>query len=61
MTSADKKAGFTPPAPPICCHCGQPIEPARPHWAGDPEGRPWHYHCAESMRLTRPLRTVSAA
>lgn len=54
--TADKKAAPLPPAPTVCCHCGGPIPPGQPHWAGDPEDRPWHYDCAESMRLTQPLR-----
>ncbi|WP_207461509.1 hypothetical protein [Azospirillum sp. SYSU D00513] len=32
---------------PVCCHCGKPIAPGQPRWAGDPEERPWHYACAE--------------
>ncbi|WP_448189726.1 hypothetical protein [Azospirillum sp. sgz301742] len=26
------------------------------HWAGDPEGRIWHYACAEAAELVQPYR-----
>ncbi len=61
MKTALDKAEITPPAPPVCCHCGHPILPGRPHWAGDPQNRPWHYDCAETMRLTRPLAAARPA
>lgn len=38
----------------ICCHCGKPVRPGEPHWAGDLENRPWHYGCAEKAGLTMP-------
>ena len=41
---------------PICCSCRQPILVGEAHWAGDPEGRPWHYRCAEQAGLTIPHR-----
>jgi len=41
---------------PICRCCGQPILKGQPHWAGDREGYPWHYACAEMARLTIPCR-----
>lgn len=37
---------------PVCCHCGQPVLPGHPRWAGDPDLRPWHYACAEASGLT---------
>ncbi len=37
---------------PTCSHCGQPMRPGEPHWAGDTENRPWHYGCAEKAGLT---------
>lgn len=40
------------PARPVCCHCGKPLRPGEPHWAGDPAGRPWHYACAERAGVT---------
>jgi hypothetical protein len=42
---------------PMCCHCGLPVVPGQAHWAGDPEGRPWHYACAEKADLVVPHRT----
>lgn len=37
---------------PHCCSCGRPLRTGEPHWAGDREGRPWHYGCAERAGLT---------
>ncbi|WP_207461762.1 hypothetical protein [Azospirillum sp. SYSU D00513] len=37
---------------PICLHCGKPVLPGEPRWAGDPQERPWHYGCAEAASLT---------
>ena len=48
---------------PLCCACGRPLRTGEPHWAGDRQGRPWHYGCAERAGLTYswfPLRAVRA-
>ncbi len=37
---------------PQCCACGQPLRTGEPHWAGDRQGKPWHYGCAEKAGLT---------
>lgn len=42
----------TAPPRPHCFHCGQPLRAGEPHWAGDRQGRPWHYGCAEKAGLT---------
>ncbi|WP_431859457.1 hypothetical protein [Azospirillum sp.] len=39
-----------------CCHCGEPVLRGQAHWAGDPQDRTWHYHCAESADLVQPYR-----
>ena len=48
---------------PLCCACGHPLRTGEPHWAGDRQGRPWHYGCAERAGLTYSwfnLRAVRA-
>lgn len=45
----------------VCRCCGQPILRGQPHWAGDREGRPWHYACAEQAGLTIPWRPLHPA
>ena len=37
---------------PHCCYCSRPLRVGEPHWAGDRQGRPWHYGCAEKAGLT---------
>lgn len=37
---------------PRCCSCGQAMRLGEPQWAGDKQGRPWHYGCAEKAGLT---------
>lgn len=37
---------------PHCCACGHPLRTGEPHWAGDRQGRAWHYGCAEKAGLT---------
>ncbi len=47
----------------VCRCCGLPVLRGQPHWAGDREGYPWHYECAERTGLTipwRPLRPAAA-
>ena len=48
----------------VCRCCGLPVLRGQPHWAGDREGHPWHYECAEKSGLTipwRPLRSAAEA
>ncbi|HYG91117.1 MAG TPA: hypothetical protein VD978_33240 [Azospirillum sp.] len=41
---------------PKCCYCGELLLPGQPRWAGDLDGNPWHYACAEkAKRTTRQL------
>lgn len=42
------------PDRPLCRCCGLPILKGQAHWAGDREGVPWHYACAEEAGLTTP-------
>lgn len=41
-------------APKVCRGCGMPMQRGQAHWAGDREGHPWHYECAEKAGLTIP-------
>ena len=55
----------TVPPRPHCCYCSRPLRTGEPHWAGDRQGRPWHYGCAEKAGLTyswfnvRAVRTLA--
>ena len=44
----------------LCRCCGLPVLRGQPHWAGDREGHPWHYECAETSGLTIPWRPRAA-
>ncbi len=46
---------------PHCFACGQPVRRGEPHWAGDRDGRPWHYACAERAGLTWSWANLRAA
>jgi len=43
---------FASPSRPRCRHCGDLILPGQARWAGDPDGHPWHYACAEKAQKT---------
>ena len=45
----------------VCRCCGEPVLRGQPHWAGDREGHPWHYACAENSGLTIPWRPLRPA
>ena len=45
----------------VCRCCGLPVLRGQPHWAGDREGHPWHYECAERSGLTIPWRPAQRA
>jgi hypothetical protein len=45
----------------VCRCCGLPVLRGQPHWAGDREGHPWHYECAERAGLTIPWRSPRPA
>ncbi len=55
---------IAPAARLVCRCCGLPVLRGQAHWAGDREGHPWHYACAEQSGLTmpwRPLRPATAS